>query len=64
MSSITLKMKDGSVREFPHEGRVGGSYSKSISYEPGFVIITDEWHRKTSIPSNDIAEILEIPVRR
>ena len=57
MASFTIKMKDGTVREFPHKGRPGGSYTKSIRYEPGFVVIVDEYHNETSIPAPDIAEI-------
>lgn len=61
MASFTIKMKDGTVKYFPHEGRAGGSYTKRINYQPGFVIIENEWGTKTSIPSNEISEIIEIP---
>lgn len=61
MSSITILMRDGSVRDFKHQGRPGGSYTKTIRYEPGFVVITDEWHIQTSIPSELIAEITTTP---
>lgn len=57
MASITIKMKDGTVKDFPHQGRAGGSYTKRIRYEGGFAIITDEWHDETAIPSADIAEV-------
>ncbi len=63
MSNITVKMKDGMVREFKHEGRSGGSYTKTVSYEGAFVIIEDEYHRKTAIPAADIAEVRETPER-
>ncbi len=63
MSDIKIIMKDGSVREFLHEGRVGGSYSKSLKLENGFAVITDEWYKKTVIPASDIAEIEERPLR-
>lgn len=56
-------MKDGTVRDFPHVGRPGGSYSKSIEYKPGFVVIKDEWGEKISIPSEDIKQIQETPTR-
>lgn len=61
--NIKIKMKDGTVRDFKHEGRPGGSYTKTIRYEPGFVVITDEWYNETIIPSDDIAEITTTPVR-
>lgn len=59
MASITVKMKDGTVREFKHEGRPGGSYSKSAKAEGAFIVITDEWSMKTYIPAEDIAEVVE-----
>jgi hypothetical protein len=63
MSSITVKMKDGTVREFPHKGRAGGSYTKTLKYEPGFVVIEDEYYMRTAIPADDIAEVIERPER-
>jgi hypothetical protein len=63
MASITITMKDGSTREFPHEGRGGGSYSKSVRYEGGFVIVTDEWGKETAIPSSDVKEVVKKPER-
>jgi len=57
MASITVTMKDGKKREFPHRGRAGGSYTKRVRYEGGFVIITDEWSNETAIPSADVAEV-------
>ncbi len=55
--NIKITMKDGSVRDFHHTGRAGGSYTKTLRYEEGFVVITDEWHTETAIPTVDIAEI-------
>lgn len=63
MSSITVVMKDGTRREFKHVGRAGGSYTKTLSLEGGFAIIEDEYGRRTIIPSQDIAEIVEEPHR-
>ena len=63
MASITVKFKDGTVREFPHEGRAGGSYTKSVAYEGGAVIITDEWYKRTAFPLADVVEVIERPER-
>lgn len=63
MSSIVVTMKDGSVRKFPHEGRPGGSYTKTLEYEGAFAIVVDEYGRRTIIPTADIKEIVEHPVR-
>lgn len=59
MSSITVKMRDGTSREFPHQHRAGGSYSNKIAYEIGFVVITDEYGKETAISSTDIVEIVK-----
>jgi hypothetical protein len=48
--NIKLFFKDGSVKDYPHEGRVGGSYTKSIKYEGQMAIITDEYHRTYAYP--------------
>lgn len=63
MASITVKMKDGTVREFPHTGRAGGSFTKSAKYEGAFLIIEDEYYVQTAIPAADIAEVKVIPER-
>ena len=64
MANIKIVMKSGEIRDFPHEGRPGGSYTKTIRYEGGFAIVTDEWERETAIPSADIAEVRTVPHRR
>lgn len=61
--NIELVMKDGTIRKFLHEGRPGGSYSKQIDFVPGFVVIVDEWDKKTYVPASDIQEIKTQPVR-
>ena len=63
MSNITIKMKDGTERKFPDEGRPGGSYTKTIRYEGNFAIVKDEWGKETAIPSCDIQEIEVTPAR-
>lgn len=63
MSNITFKMKDGTVREFKHEDRPGGSYTKRLTAEGAFAVVTDEYYRKTFIPAADIAEIIDRPTR-
>lgn len=63
MSSIVFKMKDGTTRAFPHEGRSGGSYTKTLTFEGAFAIVTDEYYKRTAIPAEDIAEVVETPER-
>ena len=55
--SIVVYMKDGTKKNFPHQERAGGSYTKKIRYEGNFAIITDEYYNETAIPSQDILEI-------
>ena len=57
MTSITVTMKDGTVREFPHKGRPGGSYTKKLKLEVGFVVIIDEYGDQTVIPAADVKEV-------
>lgn len=61
MANIIIKMKDGSERKFLHEGRAGGSYTKRVRYENGFVLIEDEWGKTTAIPTDLISEVEEQP---
>lgn len=63
MSSIEIKMKDGTTKKFSHEGRSGGSYSKHVTFEGVFVVVTDEWGKRTAIPANDVAEVIDTPER-
>jgi hypothetical protein len=63
MANITVKMKDGTVKTFPHKGRSGGSWTKTVRYEGAFAIITDEYERETAIPVSDIAEVISEPHR-
>lgn len=61
MSSITIKMKDGSVKDFPETSRAGGSYCTSIKYESGFAIVTDAWGKQTAVPAESIDEVVVEP---
>jgi len=61
--NIEIIMKDLSIRKFPHEPRAGGSYTKTIEYVEGFVVITDEFYKTISIPTSDIKEIKTWPDR-
>jgi hypothetical protein len=61
--NIELVMKDGTVKKFLHEGRPGGSYTKNIDFVPGFVVVSDEWDKKTYIPADEVKEIKTTPNR-
>ncbi len=64
MPDITVKMKDGTVKNFKQENRPGGSYYNKVDYKEAFVVVTDVWGKRTSIPAADVAEVEEIPERR
>lgn len=63
MPNIRIFMKDETKLDFFHEGRAGGSYTKTIRYEGGFAIVTDEWDKETAIPTSDIKLIETRPHR-
>ena len=63
MPDFTVKMKDGTTREFNERGRAGGSYINSMRYEPGVVVFRDEWGAEISIPTELIQEISKSPMR-
>lgn len=61
---ITVKLKTGAVRQFPHEVRTGGSYSETVSYEGAFVIVKDVWGKQTAFPASDVEEVVNDPEYR
>lgn len=63
MANIVIRLKNGERRHFNHEGRAGGSYTKSVTYEGGFVVVTDEWGKRTAFPAGDVEEVEETPHR-
>lgn len=63
MTNITITLKDGTVKRFPHEGRPGGSYTKTVRYEGAFVIVVDEWGTETAYPAADVREVRSDPHR-
>jgi len=34
-----------------------------VTYEGNFVVITDEYYRRTAIPSDLVQEVIEVPER-
>ena len=63
MANILIRFRDGTEKEFKHKGRPGGSYTKSVSYEGGMVIVRDEYDRRTAYPMDTVAEVIETPTR-
>ena len=63
MANIKITFKDGTVQDFKHEGRAGGSYTKSLRYEGAFLVITDEYGRETAFPAADVRTVHTTPNR-
>lgn len=63
MSNIVVKMKDGSTKEFKHQGRAGGSYTKTLKIEGACAVIENEYYEKVYIPLDSVEEIRETPTR-
>jgi len=63
MSNIVIHFRDGTKEEFRHQGRAGGSYTKRLIYEGNFVIVEDEYYRRTAFPAELVAKIEESPER-
>lgn len=60
--SIKIIFKDGTTREFKHQGRAGGSYTIHLKYEGAFAIVEDEWYNRFVFPADNIQEIQERPL--
>ena len=63
MGDITVYKKDGTVERFEHVGRAGGSYTKTAKFKEGWVIIEDEYGKKTAFPSEEVARVEDVPLR-
>lgn len=61
--SITIYFRDGTVRKFEHAGRAGGSYTKSVRYEDGVVIVVDEWGKEIAFPLDTVGHVEATPER-
>jgi hypothetical protein len=54
MREIIIYFKDQTVKQWRHEGRAGGSYTKEVTYKDGWVIVRDEWGNTTAFPSETV----------
>lgn len=54
---ITVTFRDGTKREFFERGRCGGSYTISVKYDNGFVVIKDEWGSTTAFPAELVSSV-------
>jgi hypothetical protein len=61
MRTVTIKFKDGTMREFIERGRPGGSWSMTVRYEGLFVIVKNEWGLENAFPASDVVEVINTP---
>lgn len=57
MTLIKIEFKDGTVKEFKHEGRAGGSWTKTLKTEPGWVIVRGEYGETWQYPSDTVKSV-------
>jgi hypothetical protein len=61
--NVTIYLRDGTKQEFQHSGRSGGSYTKSLRYEVGYVIVADEWGNEVAFPNDLVLRVETRPTR-
>jgi hypothetical protein len=61
VKEIHIKLRSGETRKFLEVGRPGGSWTISVRYEGGMVIISDEWGKEIAIPQELVAEVETFP---
>lgn len=57
---IKITFKDGSIRKFPKELRIG-SGSVYLELKNDWATVTDEWKGQYTFPAETVAEIETIP---
>lgn len=60
---IEFTFTDGTQKTFTHEGRAGGSYTKRLTFEGEFAVVTDEYGRRFAYPAARIKDVYEEPLR-
>lgn len=63
MAYIKITFKDGAVKEFNQQGCSGGSWTNTVEYQPGWVVVTDLYKAKYAYPIDIVQEVIEIPGR-
>ncbi len=62
--TVEIIFKNGTKREWPEGNRPGGSYTNSVKYEGGFVIVKDLWEKTSAFPAEDVQEVKTTPAPR
>jgi hypothetical protein len=61
VTNVKITKKDGTIMDFPHRGRAGGSYTVTVRFEGAFVIVRDEWGKDTAVPAADVEMVESEP---
>ncbi len=58
MSYIEITFTDGTKREWRHQGRAGGSWTKTLELQEGWATVRDEYGNTNTFPRDTIKEIV------
>jgi len=58
MTYICIEFIDGTKREWRHEGRAGGSWTKTLELQDGWVTVRNEYGSTNIFPRDSIKEII------
>jgi hypothetical protein len=59
MPNVLVKFRDGTEKVHKEDFRTGGSYTQTVTYESGVVIIVDVWGGQTIYPL-DLVESVHV----
>ena len=51
---IRIEFKDETIKEWRHENRAGGSWTKTLTLENGWATVTNEYGDTETFPREDI----------
>jgi hypothetical protein len=57
--NIRITFKDATVRVYNHQGRAGGSYTKTLILKEGWAKVVDEWNNVEAFPADTIVKVEE-----
>lgn len=57
-NNISVWFRDDTKVDFLHEGRAGGSFTKTCEFRDGWLIVKDEWGKYEAYPSDVIKRVV------
>lgn len=58
---IEIVFKDGTKKGWEDTPRPGGSYQKTLKYDNGMVVVTDEYYRTEAFPTDTVQSVKTYP---